>query len=59
MKNFRGDYKEADKILHLLDEQKIRYGSKVANSFILGAAVHGDADMLNEHIEISDCDDNG
>jgi len=54
----RGDYKEADKILHLLDEQKIRYGSKVANSFILGAAVHGDADMLNEHIEISDCDDN-
>ena len=56
---FRGDYKAADNILQRLADQQIRYGSKLANSFILGAAIHGDTDMLNQHIEISECGDNG
>ena len=48
---FRGEFKEAYKILTSLNMRKINYGRSVPNAFVLGAASAGDVFRLTELIK--------
>ena len=48
----RGEYKEAEDIVALLEKRQIFYGKSIPHSFIIGAARRGDVEKLAQFIKL-------